>query len=504
MLVKHGHPRGLYICFFTEAWERFSFYGLRALLIFYLTQHFLFDDRAASHIYGSYFGMVYALPVIGGFIADRYLGFRKSVVLGGILLSLGHFGMAFEGDKATRLADGSVVRDPFFVQAFYFSLALIIVGVGFLKPNISTIVGRLYAQDDPRRDSGFTIFYMGINLGAAVASIACGYLGQTYGWKYGFGLAGVGMLAGLLVFLWGQKYLEGHAEPSDPALLKKRTLLGLNVEWSVYLGAILGTFVVWQMVQSHFVVGSMLAGTSIAVAVGLTWFVVTQCNKHERDRMMVAGVLTFFSIVFWALFEQAGSSMNLFADRVVDRDLMGWEVKASMFQALNPTIIILLGPVFAWLWVALARKDREPSTPVKLALGIAQVGIGFMALVIGASMPNEAGKVAMIWLVLAYLLHTMGELCLSPVGLSMITKLSVPRVVGMMMGTWFLATAAAEYVAALIAGLAHIENVGEVDPSHALEVYSSVFQKIGLMGIAIGLVLLALSPWLRKKMHGIH
>jgi len=224
MLVKHGHPKGLYICFFTELWERFSFYGMRALLIFYLTEHFLFNDTIAADIYGSYFAMVYALPVIGGLLADRYLGFRKAVVLGAILLSLGHFGMAYEGHAAVLLADGTIVRDDFALQMFYLSISLIIVGVGFLKPNISTIVGRLYGKDDPRRDSGFTIFYMGINIGAATSALACGYLGQTYGWKYGFGLAGFGMLFGLMVFLWGQKYLEGHAEPPEPSLLKAKKL----------------------------------------------------------------------------------------------------------------------------------------------------------------------------------------------------------------------------------------------------------------------------------------
>jgi len=505
-----GHPKGLYICFLTEMWERFSFYGMRSLLIFYLTQHFLFDaDGMAADIYGSYMAMVYALPVIGGFLADRYLGFRKAVVFGGVLLVLGHLGMAIEGRPAQLLADGSIVRDRVSLQMLFLSLSLIIVGVGFLKPNISSIVGRLYGKDDPRRDSGFTIFYMGINLGAASAAIIVGYLGQSpdWGWSWGFGLAGVGMVGGLATFLYGQKYLHGHANPADPEkLLQPSPIPGLNKEYAIYLGGLFGVLASWQIVQHHHMVLGLLGTTSVALVLGLMWFMLKYCDKIERDRMLVAIVLVFFSVFFWSLFEQAGTSMNLFADQVVDRSVLGITLQASQFQSLDAIFILLLGPLFAIAWVALSKRGLEPSTPVKFGLGIVQVGLSFFVLVLGISTANEAHQVALIWLVLAYLLHTTGELSLSPVGLSMITKLSVQRVVGLMMGAWFLASAGAGFVAAQISKLVHIDaTAGKIDdPVQALAGYSDLFYSVAWVGIVVGAFALLVSPLLRKRMHGIH
>lgn len=526
-----GHPKGLYVLFLTEMWERFSFYGMRALLIFYLTKYHLFNDAAGGHTLGSYMGLGYALPVIGGLLADRYLGMRKAVIFGAVLLCFGHLGMAYEGRQAIEYAAGSVlsealtladgqvlvagtvlsekviIQDTFAVQVLYFSLALIIIGVGFLKPNISTIVGRLYAQDDPRRDGGFTIFYMGINLGAFSASLICGWLGEHVGWAWGFGAAGVGMLFGLIVFLWGQKYLNGLAEPSNPAKLKEKVFAGINREWLIYIGSIASLFVVWQMVQRHEVVGWMLASIGLAVFAWLTYFLAVKCNSLERGRMAVLMTLIIFSVVFWALFEQSGSSLNLFADRVVDRTVFGFEIAASQFQSLNALFIFILAPLFAWLWVKLSKLKLEPNTPVKFSLGIIQAGLGFGALVIGASMPNAAGQVAVIWLVLAYLLHTTGELCLSPVGLSAVTKLSVPGVVGVMMGTWFLATAGSEYVAhTIIAPLASVDTSGGeiIDVKGALAVYSRLFESLAYVGIGFGVLLLIVSPLLKKGMKGVH
>ncbi len=505
-----GHPPGLFICFMTEMWERFSFYGMKALLTLYVAKHFLFSDQGSYQIFGAYTALVYAGPVIGGYIADRYLGFRKAVTLGAILLVLGHFGMAFEGAPAmeTVAADGTrlVDRDPFYLQIFYLSLGLIITGVGFLKPNISTIVGALYAPEDPRRDSGFTIFYMGINLGSWIATILCGYLGETYGWAYGFGLAGIGMLFGLIFFLWGQKYLEGKAEPHDPELLRRRSPIGLSVENTIYLATLGGVLIAWFLVQSYSLIGTLLGGFSAAVAAGILYFSFFRCTTVERDRIIVALVLTTFSVMFWALFEQAGSSLTLFADRNVDRDVLGFHIKASQFQALNPMFIILCAPLFAGLWVALARRGLEPSTPMKFALGLVQVGVGFLILVYGTRYADENFLVPAIWIVLAYFFHTTGELCLSPVGLSMITKLSVQRVVGLMMGIWFLSSAGAQYIASLIAMGTSAETAGGValDRGAALQGYVDVFQNIGLWGVGMGIVLVVLTPLLRKGMHGIH
>lgn len=503
-----GHPRGLAVCFLTEMWERFSFYGMKALLTLYLTKHFLFTDALSFQIYGAYTALVYIGPLFGGMIADRYLGSRKAVTLGAVLLVLGHFGMAFEGAPALQtVVDGqtAVERDPFFLQIFYLSLGLICIGVGFLKPNISTLVGDLYEPGDARRDSGFTIFYMGINLGAAIASALCGYLGETYGWQYGFGLAGIGMLMGLIVFQRGQKYLPARAEPPNPVTLKARTRVGLSTEWLIYLGSFAAVLSAWFLVQNFAVVGKLLGASGVMAAAIILYVCLFRASPEERGRMLTATTLIIFSIFFWALFEQSGSSMNLFADRVVDREVMGQIVPASMFQSLNPIFIITLAPLFAMLWVWLAGRGLEPLTPVKFGLGLVQAGLGFLVLVFGAGLAGEGGKVALIWLVMAYFFHTTGELCLSPVGLSMVTKLSIPRMVGFMMGVWFLSSAAAQYVASLIAQMTHVDTVGGHvgDAGAALASYLNVFQTIGWVGVGIGGVLLLLSPLLRRGMHGV-
>ncbi|MEP5766431.1 MAG: oligopeptide:H+ symporter [Halieaceae bacterium] len=500
-----GHPKGLFVCFATELWERFSFYGMKYLLLLYLTKYHLFTDNMGLDVLGGYAALVYAMPVIGGLLADRYLGMRKAVVFGGMLLVLGHLGMAVEGDAAS-MVNGEVVRDTGALQVFYFSLALIVIGVGFLKPNISTIVGQLYSVDDPRRDPGFTIFYMGINIGSFAATILCGYLGETYGWAYGFGAAGIGMLIGLATFLYGQRHLHGHADPHDEALLKQAGFGPFNKEFTIYLCALVAVFAVWQMLQFHAVVEATLNIMSLTVLGGLAWFLVKRCNKVERERMFVLIVLTMSSVVFWALFEQSAASMTLFADRVLDRNLFGVELTAAQFGSMNAFFIFTLAPVFAWLWTTLGRRGLEPTTPVKFALGIAQAGLGFGALVIGASMPDESGRVAAIWLVLAYMLHTMGELCLSPVGLSAVTKLAVPHVVGVMMGAWFLATAYSEFVAAQISKLAAIDTSGGqvADIASALASYTELFGKLFWVGLGVGLVMLLLSPFLKKLMHGVH
>ncbi len=500
-----GHPKGLFVCFATEMWERFSFYGMKYLLLLYLTKYHLYTDIMSLNVLGSYAAMVYAMPVIGGLLADRYLGMRKAVVFGGCLLVLGHLGMAFEGQQASNVG-GVVTRDESALQVFYFSLALIVIGVGFLKPNISTIVGQLYDADDPRRDSGFTIFYMGINIGAFSAALLCGYLGETYGWGYGFGAAGIGMMFGLATFIYGQRHLMGHAEPKNPALLKERTFIGLNREVSIYLGGLVGVFAIWQMLQFHAVVEATLNIMSLVVLGGLAWFLTQKCNKVERDRMLVLIVLTMSTVVFWALFEQSAASMTLYADRVLNRNFLGVQWTAAQFGSLNAMFIFLLAPGFAWLWTKLGKNGWEPSTPVKFALGIAQAGLGFGALVVGATMPDESGRVAAIWLVLAYMLHTMGELCLSPVGLSAVTKLAVPSVVGVMMGSWFLATAYSEFVAAQLAKLAAVEttNGQVIDIATALASYTELFNSLLWVGLAAGAFMLVISPLLKKWMHGIH
>jgi len=502
-----GHPRGLATLFMTEMWERFSYYGMRALLIFYLTQHFLFSDDRSFLIYGAYTSLVYLTPVIGGLLADRYLGSRKAVTFGAILLVLGQFGMAIQGPIAEQIvgADGvvSVARDAFFQNLFYFSLALIITGVGFLKANISTIVGALYKKDDPRRDSGFTIFYMGINLGAMLGALFAGWVGQTVGWWAGFGLAGFGMLGGLIQFLYGQKYLYGHAEPPNVKVLEEKIFAGLSREYLIYIGGVFGVFAIWQLIQNQELVGTMYDGFGLLVLAAVMFYSFFKCEKNDRDKMLVATFLIMTSVLFWALFEQAGSSLNLLADRNVDRVVLGIEIPASVFQSLNSLFIITLAPLFSILWIYLAKRKKEPSTPVKFGLGIIQLGIGYLVLVFGMGLAGD-GQTALIWLVLIYFFHTSGELCLSPVGLSMITKLSVKRVVGMMMGAWFLASGYANFLAGRIAQMTSVNGEGGEGVVSSVDIYIDVFQNVGLLAVGAGIAILVISPFLRKGMHGVH
>jgi POT family proton-dependent oligopeptide transporter len=585
-----GHPKGLYVCFTTELWERFSFYGMKYLLVLYLTKYHLFTDQMGLDVLGAYAGLVYALPLIGGMLADRYLGMRKSVVFGGILLSMGHLLMAVEGYQAvyyaagttlvenltlasgqvlaagTVLAQDVTMRDTAALNVFYLALALIVMGVGYLKPNISTIVGKLYSKDDPRRDGGFTIFYMGINIGSFSATLLCGWLGEAFGWKYGFGAAGIGMIIGLTTFLYGQRYLHGYAEPSEPERLKKSVFGPINVEHTIYLltlpaiaggwwlvqhehivlasqniflilsfvGLILysmvydkqksnntiaytvaaiavaaGTYAV--LVNLHFIHGSeafaekLLYG-SIGLIVAFVVYGFRTHNSPEFGRTVVLMILILSTVVFWALFEQSAGSMTFYADRVVDRTVGSVTFSASQFGSLNAGFIMLLAIPFAMLWTWLAKKDLEPNTPVKFGLGIVQVGLGFGVLILGAKFPDAAGQVSMIWLILAYLLHTTGELCLSPVGLSAVTKLSIGKVVGVSMGTWFLATALSETVATRIGRLAAIETPkGEVvDVAAALAKYTELYGFLMWLGIATGIFMILISPILKRWMHGAH
>lgn len=492
-----GHPAGLFILFFTEMWERFSFYGMKALLIFYLTKYLLFSDVDGNLLIGSYAALVYAIPVVGGFIADRYLGFRKAIVLGGILLVLGHLGMAYEGNAATATLTGEITRDNIALQVFYLSLAFIIVGVGFLKANISSLVGELYAVGDKRRDSGFTIFYMGINLGSFVATLFCGWLGETYGWSYGFGAAGIGMLFGLITFILGKKTLQGKGESTNPEFLERKSF-GLKNEWIVYGASVLSTVAIWQMVQSHSVVQNLLIVSGAASFIYIVYYALTQLDKIAREQLAALTILIIFTVIFWALFEQSYTSMNLFADRILDRG----DITASAFLSLNALFIILLAPVFAWMWVKLGKYN--PNTAVKFSLAIMLVGLGFGALVMGINV-SGLGKVAMFWMVLTYLLHTCGELCLSPVGLSAVTKLSPHKIVGFMMGVWFLATASSEFIASILANIASVETAsGEItDLAVAKESYLKLFNYLFYTGVGVGLFLLTISPVIKRLMHGV-
>ncbi len=492
-----GHPPALYILFFAELWERFSFYGMRALLVLYMTKALLFGDDPAYGVYGAYGALVYASPVLGGFLADKILGYRRSVVLGGILMALGHFAMAFE-------------------HLFYPALALLVVGNGFFKPNISSMVGKLYGEGDPRRDSGFTIFYMGINIGAWLAPLVCGAVGEYLGWHYGFGLAGVGMVAGLIVFVIGQHKLgDVGLPPGDTA--ERKVPLFAPLSTLVYVLAFgLVPLVAW-LVENNESVETLLfvfAGIVVAGMIGSMF----ANGKVVTHRLIVLFVLMLFHVVFWAFFEQAGSSLTLFTDRNVNRNIFGWEAPASLFQSVNPGFIILLAIPFAQLWLALNRKGWNPAIPYKFGLGLAQLGLGFYLLVVGASMAGEDAKVAVLFLIGSYFFQTTGELSLSPVGLSAVTKLSPPKSVGFLMGGWFLTIAFAHHAAAQIAkltsasngdghggGEAVAEGVEAAVPSAAetLPLYSDVFFQIAIVAVAAGALIFITGPLLKKLMHGV-
>jgi len=417
-------------------------------------------------------------------------------------------GMAIEGSQAAEVmvqGETFVQRDPFYLQVFYLSLALIIMGVGFLKANISTMVGSLYERTDPRRDGAFTLFYMGINLGSFFGAIVCGFLLQYYGFSFGFGAAGIGMLFGLLVFLRGQHYFGDLAKPKYPELLTQQVLPGINREWLIYGLTLLGVLVCWQLMQYRTVVGGLLGASLVIMTMAVVAYAFMKCEPHDRNRMLVCLVLMSYQIIFWSLFEQTGSSLNLMTDRNVDREIMGLTIPAAAFQSVNAFFIITLAPLFNMMWLYLARRGWEPSTPMKFALSLIQLGLGFLFLVYGASLASEPTQVAVIWIILLYLLHTTGELCISPVGLSMTTKLSVPRVVGMMMGCWFLASAAGNYVSGTIAAMTGSDTVGgEVaDPAAALASYMDVYSTAGWYSIGAGVAAILLVPLLKHFMHGI-
>lgn len=445
--VSMKQPKQLYMLFFAEMWERFSFYGMRALLILYMTRGVLdYKDETAFGVYAAYGALVYATPFFGGILAERFLGYRKSVMLGAILMAIGHFVMAIETSAF-----------------FYGALAFLIIGNGFFKPNVSSIVGNLYGEGDPRRDSGFTIFYMGINLGAFLAPLICGIVGEVVGWHYGFGLAGVGMLLGLIVFWKGQGSLGENGAPKDPEYLKGKTPVGLSREHLIYtlsfLIVPLIAATVWynaelttndESIFGFSLMDLILVPFGIAILVWLLYQAFTS-DKVTGQRLGVIIILVFFTMVFWAFFEQAGSSITLFTDRNVDRTIFGWEIPASIFQSVNPLFIVALGPIFSSLWISLRRKEKEPSTPLKFTLGVLQLGLGFFALYLGCASADENGMVSVLFLLLGYLLHTTGELSLSPVGLSMVTKLAPAKIVAMIMGAWFLSSTFAHYIGGSIA-----------------------------------------------------
>jgi proton-dependent oligopeptide transporter, POT family len=492
---QSGHPKGLYFLFFTEMWERFSYYGMRAIFILFMTKVLLLKDADASEIYGSYTGLVYLTPLLGGYLCDKFLGNRRSIIIGGLLMAIGQFFMFL---SASAGAEGGI-------GIMWLGLTSIIIGNGFFKPNISTMVGQLYPAGDRRIDSAFTIFYMGINLGAFFSPLVCG----SMDFKWGFLSACIGMLIGLVAFiLFQKKYLISEQGKEIGLPVKK-----LNFQSLLLIAGSIGIVFFMlnfkQMFKSNIdVISYFIYGAMVLMPI----LILTDksLTKLERNRIIVIFILAFFVIFFWGAFEQAGASLTLFADRQTNRTLFGWEMPASYFQSINPLAVISLAPIFTLIWGFLHTRKMEPSSPHKMAYGLALVALGYVVIAIAVKGLGLGEKVSMWWLVSLYIIHTMGELCLSPIGLSMVSKLAPLRLSSLMMGTWFLANAAANKFAGTLSALIP-PSAGTVDPNvpvvypsflgiQITNLYEFFMLFIVMTGIAAGILFL-LSSWLKKLMN---
>jgi POT family proton-dependent oligopeptide transporter len=573
-----GHPRQLARLFSVEMWERFGFYGMRALLVLYLTKHFLIADYQANGIVGGYLSLVYLTPVIGGWLADYYLGSKRSVKWGALVMAVGYLLLCFGGQQAkpyatidgqrydvqversgsvldtkeTRqwvvangqrltihgLPDGSVQligdngqvaktiakdsfqpgaeRSPFYLTLMLVALSLIVIGNGFFKPNISTIVGTLYDKGDRRRDAGFTIFYWGINIGSIGGQVLCPIFVSWFGWWAGFAVVVVGMLIGYTLIQFDGGRLAGYGEPPERSgpdrawLIYILSILSVPIFWAIFRNVMTSQEAaagsgLWGYIVATPFLGKVLFVTFLAAVIGIPIWSYKAGNKVEFQMMLAAIILVVFNVTFWTLFEQAASSLTLFADRNTTLELFGIFVSAPQTQNFNPITIVIFAPIMSWLWISLAKKGWEPSIQVKFGIALLLVGLGFVILSWSTATANADFRVALWWLVLTYFLHSIAELCISPVGLSMITKLSIARVVGMMMGVWFLSISIGEYLAGAAAQAASVQTVGgEVtNPQLALQTYAHTFMVGGESTMIAGVILLAISPWLSKLMHGV-
>ena len=530
-----GHPKGLFYLFFAELWERFSYYGMRALLMLYMVNEFFtyitddaYREEVSFGIFAAYGSLVYATPVLGGMIADKFIGFKKSIMLGGILMALGHFFMAFYFKSDVLGFEVSTINHFF----FYAALALLIVGNGFFKPNISTMVGRLYPEGDDRRDSGFTIFYMGINAGAFLAPLVCGWLGYEYGWHYGFGAAGIGMIAGLLVFMKGMNDGVFGDNGQQPTEYIKKKMYGIRTDYFFYLVAALMVPIAAFLVKYNALevlegmhLHSALLSLLGVVILGILAKKMIELSRMEVFRLFSVLVLTLLITVFWSFFELAGTAITLFAERNVNLTLLN----ASQTNAINPGYIIFLAIPFSMMWVYLSKTQRNPTTPNKFALGILQLGLGFLVFAMSAQYMDAAGRTPFMFLMIGYLLLTTGELFISPIGLSKVTELSPKSMTAFMMGVYFLSSSYAHYISGAIAKLTTSNESGvipepgfmttiiekvtgfaggysesTIEGVQSLVSYTSVFTQVGVVAIGMAVLAFILSPILKKWMHGVH
>ncbi|MCB9236180.1 MAG: peptide MFS transporter [Bacteroidia bacterium] len=501
---EKGHPPGLTILFFSEMWERFCYYGMRTLLTLFLVKSLLKGDSEASLMYGAYTALVYAAPVLGGRMADQFLGYRYAIMLGAILMAIGEF-ILLGGTELFGLEVG--IREHFVL----IGMGAIIVGNGYFKANISTIVGKLYEDGDPRRDSGFTIFYIGINLGALGATTLVAWVGETYGFDKGFALAGIGMLLGLIIFYVGRsKYAEAPGlEIREEG--RKKVLGPLNMVQVISLGSILLVPLCYILINKNVIKFESFEFPLMMVLLlclfAYVAFSLIMAGIKEggvwRDRMIALVIFMVINIIFWACFEQAGTSLTLFADRNVDRMIGDWEMPASMTQFFNPFFIVLFGSIFSVMWVKLSKIGKNPNIPMKFSLGILQLGLGFLITLVGLQFAEDY-KVPLLTLVFLYMLHTTGELFLSPIGLSMVTKLSPRNIAGTAMGGWFLSFSIANYLAGGIATLTGAEEgAGDLSIAEGLDTYIGVFSNLGYVLIGFAVLIAALSKPLNKLMHGV-
>jgi POT family proton-dependent oligopeptide transporter len=518
--IKKGHPKGLYLLFATEMWERFSYYGMRALFMLFMIKALLFDKNFASQIYGSYTGLVYLTPLLGGYIADRYWGNRRSIFWGGIVMALGQFLMFF---SALNYTNPEIAR-----YLMYLGLCSLILGNGFFKPNISTMVGQLYEPHDRRKDSAYTIFYMGINIGAGLSPLWCGFVGDTGNsadFKWGFLSAGIGMLIGVVVFeVLKNKYLS-TPQGEQIGLAPKKSAYTENIHLIdekepnskkrlVY--SVLGVVLLFFLFSINFdsfsnpatalFLGADWIGSAIyAIGIMMPLFIITDksLDKVERLRILVIFIISFFVIFFWSAFEQAGASLTFFADEQTNRNILGWEMPASYFQSFNAIFVVTLAPIFALLWSVLGKKGVEPSSPVKQSIGLFLLAVGYLVIAFGVRGVDSHMKVSILWLTGLYFIHTMGELCLSPIGLSIVNKLAPARFASLLMAVWFLSNAIANKFAGTLSGLYPENGVTKSFVGYHITTLYDFFMLFVVMSGVAALILFGLSKWLEKLMGGV-
>ena len=487
---NYKNQQGLMTLFFSEMWERFCYYGMRGLLTLYLIDTLRKGDNEAFAIYGAYTALVYAAPVLGGRLADKILGYKIAIILGGIMMAIGEF-MILGGASSEHW--------------MFLGMGAIVIGNGYFKANVSTVVGKLYEENDPRRDSGFTIFYIGINIGALLATTVVAEIGSRFGYEYGFGLAGIGMLVGAAIFTFGNSPFADKITAPNPEKLYRKVFGPINVLHLIIVASFLAIPLVYLLIRFNSVVGYLLIATALFVIYNLISAGV-KGDKVLLHRMIAFIILLFFNVVFWACFEQAGTSLTVFAERNVDRHIFGWEMSAPTTQFFNPFFILVFGSLFSVMWIALSRMKKNPIIPAKFGFGLIQLGVGYLMVQLGHLFAVDY-MMPIYTLVFLYLFHTTGELFISPIGLSMVTKLAPKDMAGTLMGAWFLSWSAANYLAGALAKLTGTAgeggDAGSIAQSDSYNVYLEVFTNTGLITVAIGVLLLILSKPINKLMHGV-